>query len=486
MDKVLGNLEPAALWNHFERICSIPHPSKKERKLAAYVRDAARSRGLESMIDKAGNVIVRKGARAGMENRRTVVLQAHLDMVPQKNSDVAHNFETDPIRPRVDGQVVRADGTTLGSDNGIGIAAILAILESADLPHGPIEALLTADEEAGMGGANGLKPGLLEGDILFNLDSEDEGEICIGCAGGMDVLARMRYQEKSPPKGSAAFRVSVSGLRGGHSGVDIHLGRANANKILDRILWEARRGTALRIARWEGGDLRNAIPRDATALVVMPAKDANGFRKKAQLAADVIREEFRAADPALRVTVEGAAVPSKTMDVSTTDRLLNALYACPHGAFAMLRDMPGVTETSNNLAIVRAGRGTVSVTNMLRSSVETRKTDVANMIRSVFEMAGAEVRLSASYPGWQPNTDSPVLRSLQGIYRRMFGKVPSVTATHGGLECGIIRSVYPSMDAVSFGPTIRFPHSPDEHVDIPSVKRFWDFLIETLKEIPAR
>ena len=486
MADALNGLEPKAIWKHFEAICSIPRPSKHEKKVAAHVREFARARGLESRIDTAGNVIVRKPATPGMENRRTVVLQAHLDMVPQKRQEVTHNFETDPIRPRVVDSTVRADGTTLGADNGIGIAAALAVLEAGDLVHGPIEALFTVDEEAGMGGANGLKPGLLDGGILFNLDSEDEGELCVGCAGGIDALARLRYKEKLPARGAVAFRVSVSGLRGGHSGVDIHLGRANANKILTRVLYEARRETDVRLAKLEGGNMRNAIPRDAWALVTVPKDGADLFRRKVQGVAAAIGTELGQVDPGLTVAVDDARVPTRVMDARDMDRILCALYACPHGVFSMLPGLEGVAETSTNMAIVRVGKGAVLVTNMIRSSIETRKTDVTNTIRSVFEMAGGEVRVSGSYPGWQPDMSSPILGALKDVYRRKFGKVPSVTAPHGGLECGIIRAVYPQMDAVSFGPTIRFPHSPDEQVDIPSVQRFWDFLVEALREIPAR
>lgn len=485
MGDVLGSLKPSAVWKHFEELCAIPRPSKSEKKAAAYVRDFAKSRGLKHLVDDVGNVIIYKAATKGMENRRTVVLQSHLDMVPQKDQDVSHNFEKDPIRPRVDGDVVRAHGTTLGADNGIGVAAALAVLESKDLVHGPIEGLFTIDEETGMTGANNLKPGILKGDILFNLDSEDEGEICIGCAGGTNVDVRIKYKQGPAPKGSAAFRVDVTGLKGGHSGVDIQLGRANANKVLNRILSEAHRESDLRIASWEGGDLRNAIPRYARAVVTVPKKNVDLFLTTVESAVSVLRDEFRAVDPDLSVKTEKVKMPSKVMGKSDTQRLLNALYACPHGAFAMIRDMPTVTETSTNLAIVKAGRGTVSVTNLLRSSVETKKTDVANILRGVFELVGGKVVLSGSYPGWQPNVESPVLKTLKEVYERKFGKVPAVTATHGGLECGIIRSVYPEMDALSFGPTIKYPHSPDEHVEIESVQKFWDFLVEVLEEIPS-
>jgi dipeptidase D len=484
MGDVLGNLKPAPIWKHFEKLCSIPRPSRHEQQAAAYVYEFAKSCGLQALRDEAGNVIVKKPATKGMENRRTVVLQTHLDMVPQKNQDVAHDFTKDPIKPRVEGEIVKATGTTLGADNGIGVAAALAVLEAKDLVHGPVEALFTIDEEAGMTGANKLKGGLLDGDILFNLDSEDEGELCIGCAGGMDVVATLAY--KGEPASGTAYKLSLSGLKGGHSGVDIHLGRANANKVMTRLLWEARREMELRIATWEGGDLRNAIPRWANAVVTVPADKAAAFEKKIAAVIADIQKEFAAVDPGIKLAVEKTATPPAVIDKTVGDRLLNALYAAPHGVFAMIRDMPTVTETSTNLAIVKSGNGEVVVTNMLRSSVDTKKTDVGNMIRSVFEAAGAAVDSSGSYPGWQPYTASPVLKMLRELYQKQFGKTPHVTATHGGLECGIIRSNYPAMDAVSFGPTIKYPHSPDEFVEVPSVQKFWDFLTEALKHVPQK
>ena len=483
---VLGSLKPTPVWKHFEKLCSIPRPSKHEQQAAEYVLAFAKSCGLQAVRDAAGNVIVKKPATPGMENRRTVVLQTHLDMVPQKNQEVQHDFTRDPIKPRLEGETVTATGTTLGADNGIGVSAALAVLEAKDLVHGPIEALFTIDEEAGMTGANQLKGGMLDGDILFNLDSEDEGELCIGCAGGMDVVAKLAYAETPVPAGAIAFKVSLTGLKGGHSGVDIHLGRANANKVMTRFLWEARRASDLRIVSWEGGDLRNAIPRWANAIVVVPQDKADVFQKSLEAVGAQIRAEYQAIDPGIECSIEKQPAPAKAMDAPTTKRFLDGLYAAPHGAFAMIRDMPSVTETSTNLAIVKVEKGLATITNMLRSSVDSKRTDVGNMLRSVFETMGAEVETRGGYPGWQPYTASPVLKMLRELYERKFGKAAHVTATHGGLECGIIRSNYPAMDAVSFGPTIRFPHSPDEFVEIPSVQKFWDFLTAALKEVPPK
>jgi dipeptidase D len=416
MGDVLGSLKPAPIWKHFEKICTFPRMSKKEEKFAAYVRDFGKSCGLESTIDNAGNVIIKKPATKGMENCRTVVLQSHLDMVAQKNQDVKHDFEKDPILPRIEGDIVKATGTTLGADNGIGIATTLAVLESKDLVHGPIEALFTIDEEAGMGGVGELKPGLLKGDILFNLDNEEEGELCVSCAGGTDAIVKFQYKEEAPAKNSTAFKVGVAGLKGGHSGVDIQLGRANANKILDRLLWEARKDVDLRVAKWEGGDLRNAIPRWANAVVTVPADKADTFLRKVESVTAMLKKQYRDVDPDLAVKTEKTETPATTMDNSGTDRLLSSLYACPHGAFAMIEGMPTVAETSTNLAIVKVEKGTANVHNMVRSAVQSKRTDVANMIRALFELVGGETEIGSGYPGWEPNLKSPVLKMLKEVY----------------------------------------------------------------------
>jgi dipeptidase D len=482
----LDTLSPAPLWRHFAALSAIPRPSKKEERAAAYVVESARALGLVVERDDVGNVLVKKPATKGMEDRRTVVLQSHLDMVCQKTPDSTHDFANDPIAAHIDGDVVRADHTTLGADDGIGVSAALAVLASTDIPHGPIEALFTIDEETGMTGANGLRPGFLSGDILLNLDSEDEGEICIGCAGGADLKARMTYTESAVTKGALAFSVDVGGLKGGHSGVDIHLGRANANKVLARVLFECAKEFALRVVRFQGGDLRNAIPRSASAVVVVPAKAAARFGARVDEVAREICAEFSAVDADLTIKTTTVKTPTKAMSGALSKKLLATLYASPHGVFAMVRDMPSVTETSTNLAIVDVQKGKLSITHMLRSSVDTKKRDVANMLTAVFSLLGCDVVTSGGYPGWTPNTRSPVLAVLRERYESRFKKPAKVTATHGGLECGIIRSVYPTMDAVSIGPTVRFPHSPDEHVDIQSVQKFWDFLTDVLAAVPKR
>jgi len=487
---VLAGLSPAPVWRHFEALTQIPRPSGHEAKVREHVTALAHARGLQVIVDDTGNVIVKKPASPGMADRRGVILQGHLDMVPQKTTDSTHDFTRDPIRPRVVVEngapvLVKATGTTLGADNGIGVATALAILESNDLPHPPLEVLFTIDEEAGMTGARGLKPGLLDGEILLNLDSEDEGELCIGCAGGADFKASRTFTTQPPPAGSVALRVDVAGLRGGHSGVDIHLGRGNANVLLARLLDAAGSVAPLRLARIAGGTLRNAIPRSASAVVVVDAAAAGAVRDAIAGLGAVITREFKDADPDVTVAVADDTATA-TIDVGDSARVVQALLACPHGVFAMVRDMPEVTETSNNLAIVTLDGGRLGVTCMLRSSVDSKKQAVGRILTSVFALLGADTRVEKGYPGWQPNTRSETLSLLRGLYEEKFGTKAKVTATHGGLECGLICAVYPHIDAVSLGPTIRFPHSPDEQVDIASVQRCWDFLVDVLARIPAR
>jgi dipeptidase D len=483
---VLAGLLPAPVWRHFEALTQIPRPSGHEARVRAHVVAFAHARGLPVIVDDTGNVIVKKPASPGMADRPGVILQGHLDMVPQKATDSTHDFTTDPIRPRlVDGGLVKATGTTLGADNGIGVATALAILES-DLPHPPLEVLFTIDEEAGMTGARGLKPGILDGEILLNLDSEDEGELCIGCAGGADFKAHRTFSTSSPAGSHVALRVDVSGLRGGHSGVDIHLGRANANVLLARLLDAAGSVAPLRLARIAGGTLRNAIPRSASAVVVVDATVVGAVRTAIDELGAIIRREYRDADPDLAVAIVDDVTPAAVLDEGDSARVIQALLACPHGVFAMVKDMPEVTETSNNLAIVTLDGGRLDVTCMLRSSVDSKKAAVGRVLTSVFALLGAETRVEKGYPGWQPDTRSPTLALLRGLYEEKFGTKAKVTATHGGLECGLICATYPHLDAVSLGPTIRFPHSPDEQVDIASVQRCWDFLVDVLARIPAR
>jgi len=486
MSATLKQLQPASLWGYFHDICQIPHPSKKEEAIIAYVKSVGEKLGLETVVDHVGNVVIRKPATPGMEDRKTIILQGHLDMVPQKNSDTGHDFEKDPIEAYVEGDWVKARGTTLGADNGIGAAAALAVLSATDLEHGPIECLFTVDEETGMTGAFALKPGLLKGDILINLDSEDEGELYIGCAGGIDTNAFFPYREEAVPEGHVAYSVEVKGLKGGHSGLDIKLGRGNAIKVLNRLLWQAHREAGLLLAEVDGGSLRNAIPREATALVTLPEGEAERFKQQAADLQQKVANELSAADPGVRINVASAGKPSGVMGKDASYRLLNAIYGCPNGPMRFIDEMPDVVETSTNLAVLKSDGGTVEAATLQRSSVDSAKHDLGNMIRSVFEMAGARVEQGGEYPGWKPDVDSPILKTMKEVYERMHGRVPAQKVIHAGLECGLLGGVYPHLDMISFGPTIRNPHSPDEMVNIRTVQLFWDFLVETLKAAPAK
>lgn len=486
MSKDILNLEPKALWKNFYSLTQIPRPSKKEAKVQEFAVNFGKSLGLETIIDEVGNVIIRKPATAGMENRKGVILQGHLDMVPQKNSDKVHDFEKDPIDAVIDGEWVKAKGTTLGADNGMGVSAAMAILESKDIAHGPIEALFTCDEETGMTGAFGLKPGILKGDILMNLDSEDEGELYIGCAGGTNGNMKFTYSEVAPDKDVVAYKLSVTGLKGGHSGVDIHLGRGNSNKVLFRFMWHAARKHGLRLSSVDGGSLRNAIPRESFAIITIPKNMNDEFVKCLPGFTDTIRKELSAVEPDLKMEVAGVDVPKTMMDLQTQNHLLNAIYGCPNGVMRMSNEMQGLVETSTNLAIVKSENKTVRVHCLLRSSVDSAKQDLEHMMQSVFELAGAEVNFDGQYPGWKPNPSSPILKAMQSIYQKKYGNIPEIKAIHAGLECGLLGGVYPNLDMISFGPTIRYPHSPDEKVNIATVQKFWDFLVETLKQIPVK
>ncbi len=486
MSNILSSLEPTTLWKYFEAICNIPHPSKKEAAIIEYVKGVGEQLGLETLVDHAGNVLIRKPATPGMEDRQTIVLQGHLDMVPQKNSDTVHDFEKDPIVPYIDGKWVKARGTTLGADNGIGVATALAVLEDNDLEHGPIECLFTIDEETGMTGAFELKPGWLKGDILINMDSEDEGELYIGCAGGMDTNAFISYDEEGAPVNHVAFKVEVKGLKGGHSGLDIKLGRGNAIKILNRLLWQASREAGLRLASVDGGSLRNAIPREASAIITIPKENKEKFEKMTDALSAVVKNELGSVDPGFMLSLSPADMPEKVMDATSSKNIFDAVYACPNGAIRYVADMPDVVETSTNLAILKSDNGKVEIATLQRSSVDSAKQDLCNMMRIVFEMAGAEVEQTGEYPGWKPNIHSPILKTMKQVYHELYGKTPEQKVIHAGLECGIIGATYPNMDLISFGPTIRNPHSPDEMVNIKTVKLFYEFLVETLKNAPPK
>lgn len=481
----IKNLEPKALWNYFDMICSIPHPSKKEEKIVEAVIEFAKTNNLEYVKDEVGNIIIRKPATKGYENRKGIILQAHLDMVPQKNSDTIHDFEKDPILPYIDGEWVRAKGTTLGADNGIGVAAALAVLADKDMVHGPVEALLTIDEETGMTGAFGLKPGYLKGDILMNLDSETEGELYVGCAGGIDATINFDFKKESVPVEMSGFALNITGLKGGHSGMDIILGRGNANKILFRI-FKALEKLGMRISSINGGSLRNAIPREAFSTITIPTAEVAKAKEILENITKEVKNELNLVEPSLVIEMNPTALPSEVMDKDTQGRLIRSVYACPNGVMRMSDSMEGLTETSTNMAIVKTEDSKVRISCLLRSSVDSAKMDLAEMMASVFELAGADCKFSGGYPGWKPNMESPILKTMQETYNNMFGRVPKIMAIHAGLECGLLGGVYPNWDMISFGPTIMNPHSPDERVNAPSVKLFWDYLVETLKNAPIK
>ncbi len=486
MSKEIQNLQPKGLWKQFYNLTQIPRPSGKEQAVIEFIKKFATDLKLEVIVDNVGNVIVRKPATPGMENRKGVILQGHMDMVPQKNSDIKHDFEKDPIDAYVDGEWVRAKGTTLGADNGMGVSAALAILEAKDLVHGPIEALFTIDEETGMTGAFGLKPGLLKGDILLNLDSEDEGELYVGCAGGVDATMKFTYKPSPVPAGMAAYKLSVTGLKGGHSGMDIILGRGNSIKLLSRFMYHAEKNLGLRLASIDGGSLRNAIPREAFAIVVIPSVKSKEFEKSVTTYLNIYKSEFSMTELSLSLVAEKTSMPSTLIDEKTQLNFIRAIFGCPNGVVRMSDAVPGLVETSNNLARVYSEGTNIYAQCLLRSSVNSAKDALADKISAVFEMAGAEVELTGGYPGWKPNPSSPILKLMQDIYKKKFGKTPEVKAIHAGLECGLLGGVYTNWDMISFGPTIRSPHSPDEKVNIETVNKFWNFLVSVLKEVPVK
>ncbi len=479
-------LEPRQLWNNFADLNEVPRPSKKEARVIAFMESFGQRLGLETHVDPVGNVIIKKPATPGMENRRTLVLQGHLDMVHQKNSDTVFDFDSEGIRSVVDGEWVKAQGTTLGADNGIGVAAIMTLLQSRDIPHPDIEALFTIDEETGMTGAQGLDEHILKGEIMLNLDSEEDNELTIGCAGGLNTNTILRYAEEDTPAGYKGLRMSVTGLKGGHSGIDIHLGRGNANKILNRLLYGMGAGCGLRIAEIDGGGLRNAIPRESFALAALPSDQWVACTALFEERKTEILREFRSVEPTLTITMEAVAVPSRVMDTAVQEQMTRVIAAMPNGVYRMSPEIPNLVETSSNLARVQVKGGEFSTLSLQRSSLESGKAEIAEAVRAVFELAGAQVEHSGDYPGWAPNPNSPILAQMVDIYEKMFGSKPHVAACHAGLECGIIGRHYPGMDMISFGPTIRHPHSPDEKVHIASVQKFWNYLLAIVEHTPSR
>ncbi len=486
MAKDILTLKPESLWKNFHALTEIPRPSKKEAQVIAFLKKFGEDLGLETIVDKVGNVIIKKPATEGMEDRKGIILQGHMDMVPQKNSDTKHDFEKDPIDAYIDGEWVTARGTTLGADNGMGVAAAMAVLEATDLVHGPIEVLITMDEETGMTGAENLEAGLLDGDILINLDSEDEGELYIGCAGGIDTTGTFTYTPVNLPDGMAAYKISVKGLKGGHSGLDINLGRGNANKIMNVLLMKAAEKYGVRLAEIDGGSLRNAIPRESFATVVVEEDKKATFETFVKEFEVIAREEFEENDGGLMIIAEPADLPENLLDETTQANLYKAVLECPNGVIKMSESVEGIVETSTNLAIVKSGNGKIEISTLQRSLVDADKDELGATIRKVFEGAGGTAVSSGSYPGWKPNPDSAILKEMKEVYNNRFGKVPEVKVIHAGLECGILGATYPHWDMISFGPTIRNPHSPDEKVNIATVDLFWEFLLETLKHAPKK
>ena len=480
-------LQPSGIFNYFNEICQVPRPSKKEEKIIAYLKAFGDEHKLETIIDDAGNVLIKKPATAGKENLKTVVLQSHIDMVCEKNNDVEHDFLNDPIQTVIDGEWLKANGTTLGADNGIGVATQLAVLADDSIVHGPIECLFTVDEETGLSGAFALQKDFIGGDILINLDSEDEGEIFIGCAGGIDSVAEFHYEEIDVPADYFFFKVEVKGLKGGHSGGDIHLGRGNANKLLNRFLSRMEAKYDMYLCEINGGNLRNAIPREAYAICAVPAADKHAVRADLNLFAADAENELSVVEPDMKFTLETEEPRAKAIDRDTTARLIKALYAAPHGVYAMSQDIPGLVETSTNLASIKMKPGNIiRIETSQRSSILSARNDMAETVRSTFALAGADITHGDGYPGWKPNPNSEILDVAAQSYKKLFDKEAKVKAIHAGLECGLFLDKYPHLDMISFGPTMTGVHSPDERLHIPSVKKYWEHLLDILANIPEK
>ena len=485
----IRNLEPKNVWTNFHALTQIPRPSGHTQKVADFLVKFGKDLGLESFKDSCGNVIIRKPATPGMEGRKGIVLQAHMDMVPQKNNDKVHDFTKDPISTRIvkeeDGDWVYACGTTLGADDGLGIAAAMSVLESKTIKHGPIEALFTVDEETRMVGAKALKPGVLNGDILLNLDSETEGELYVGCAGGLDANVEFKYKTEPIPEGYKALKIIVTGLRGGHSGMEINEGRGNANKTMARVLLPLIRNFKGRLASFDGGNMRNAIPREAEAVIAVPADKVAAATELVAKISETIKSELHRIDPGLVITAE----PSRARKViagTVGKKLVQAIYACPNNVDRMSLEIEGLVETSNNLAIVKTGKDKITVNTLLRGATDSLKEDLAESVSAAFELAGAKVWFDGGYSGWSPNLESPILKTMKAQYKKLFGKEPLVMAIHAGLECGIFGEAYPDWDMISCGPTLKSPHSPAERCFVPSVGKWWNFLTAVLEDAPVK
>lgn len=482
----IKNLKPECIWRNFHSLTQVPRPSGHLEKIQQFLLDFAKQAGVEAFKDDAGNIVMRKPATPGMENRKTVILQAHMDMVPQKEKTSTHNFETDPIETYIDGEWVKAKGTTLGADDGLGVAAIMAIMEAKDLKHGPIEALVTADEETGMYGANDLPAGELEGEILLNLDTEQEGELIIGSAGGVDITATLDYKEVESDKEDIAVKITIKGLKGGHSGLEIGEGRGNANKMIARIVREAVADDDAQLASWHGGNMRNAIPREAEVVLTLPKENLDDLKSLAADYQDTFNDEYKGIENDIEVLVEEVERPLNVVPQEIQDNLIDAIYAAHNGVWRYIPSIPGIVETSSNLAIVDIAEGKAAVKILARSSSETVKDEISTSLESCFNMAGMKVELSGAYGGWNPNTDSELIKVMRGIYKDLFNEEPTVQVVHAGLECSIILSKYPGLDICSFGPTMLSPHTPSERAYWPSTTKFWALLTKTLELIPEK
>jgi dipeptidase D len=485
MERKISHLQPNKIWANFEEICNVPRPSKKEEKIIAFLENFATKNNLGFKKDDVGNLLINKAATKGFENRKKVVLQSHLDMVCEKNSEVIHDFENDPIKPYIDGEWVKAEGTTLGADCGIGIAAQLSLLSDNTINHGPLECLFTVDEETGLTGAFALKPNFFNGEILINLDSEDEGELFIGCAGGIGTMATLNYRQCEVPSGFFPLEIKVSGLSGGHSGDDINKGRANAIKLLVRFLWETFHKYGIKLSYFDGGNLHNAIPREARAIVLIQNGYKENFVADFNVFVNDLKNEISITEPFVKIEISSTDFPEFVIDDKQTERLLNILYACPHGVHAMSYRMPGLVETSTNLASVKMkAKGIIEINTSQRSDQESGKKDIYSMVEAVFQLGGATIVHNEGYPGWSPNPESPILKITVDAYSDLFGIKPVVRSIHAGLECGLFLKKYPMLDMVSFGPTLKGVHSPDERINIKSVDKFWKLLVKVLENIP--
>ena len=483
MASSIKELDPQIIWKNFYLLTQVPRPSGHLEKIQQFLLDWSKEHGIEAFKDNAGNIVMRKPATPGMEGHKTAVLQAHMDMVPQKTDESTHNFETDPIETYIDGEWVKAKGTTLGSDDGMGVAAIMAVMESTDLVHGPLEALITADEESTMYGVNNLAADTLKGDILLNIDNETMGEFVIGSAGGVNIAATMQYKEVAPEEGDIAVKVMLKNLRGGHSGLEINEGRANANKLMARFVRQAIADDEARLCTWNGGNMRNAIPRTATVVLSLPKENLEDLKDLAQYCEKTFQDEYRGVEEGISLTVETTALPAGQVPVEIQDNLVDAIMACHDGVLRNIPSIPSVVETSSNLGIINIGNGEASILILARSSNETMMEYIQEMQESCFSMAGMKVEYGGQYGAWQPNFDSPIVATMVKVYKDIFNEDANVQVCHAGLECSIIGGVYPKMDLVSFGPTLRSPHTPDERCNIPSVAKFWEFLKALLKAI---